>query len=55
MGGGGLSEYIKICGEDVAINIQKNFKHLKNLKYSLKTEGIIVRTGVAVPLKAPTS
>ena len=47
-GGGGLSEYINICGENVAVAILEIFKHLKNLKYNVKTEGI-VRKGVPGP------
>ena len=47
-GGGGLSEYINICDENVAVAILENFKHLKNLKYNVKTEGI-VRKGVSGP------
>ena len=50
--GGGLSEYIKICGEIITVDISKILKHLKNLKYIMKTEGIIVLTGVPSPLKA---
>ena len=50
--GGGLSEYIKICGENITVDISKILKHLKNLKYIMKTEGIIVLTGVPSPLKA---
>ena len=47
-GGGGLSEYINICDENVAVAILEIFKHLKNLKYNVKTEGI-VRKGVSGP------
>ena len=43
--GGGLSEYIKICGENVAVAN----KCLNSLEYSVKTEGIIVCKGVFQP------
>ena len=50
-GGGGLSEYIKICGENVAVAN----KFLNNLEYSVKTEGIIVCNGFSrPPFKVPT-
>ena len=48
---GGLSEYIKICGENVAVAN----KFLNNLEYSVKTEGIIVCNGFSrPPFKVPT-
>ena len=47
-GGGGLSEYVNICDENVAVAILEIFKHLKNLKYNVKTESI-VRKGVPGP------
>ena len=46
---GGSSEYIKICDENVAVAIYQIFKHLKNLKYSVKTEDI-ARKGVPASL-----
>ena len=47
-GGGGLSEYVNICDENVAVAILEIFKHLKNLKYNVKTESI-VRKGIPGP------
>ena len=41
-GGACLSEYIKICDENVAAAIYI-FKHLKDLKYSVKTEGMVYK------------
>ena len=41
-----MSEYIKICDENVAAAIYI-FKHLKDLKYSVKTEGMVCKEAPA--------
>ena len=41
-----MNIYIKICDDNVAVALSnkfKNLKHLKNLKYSVKTEGIVCK------------